>query len=96
MNISNWDEAIDHLSGMYGVDPKKFFDQEKEFSIAEVIRQLDKVESCDDNWMMTNPSVEELGQHLKDKLTDDVYKAMIGEGGKYYYYDGWLDFVPED
>src|SRR5690606_34187726 len=33
LNLNSWDEVLDHVGGMYGVDPEKIFDKTKEFSI---------------------------------------------------------------
>ena len=40
LELNGWDETISACGGMYGIDPKDLFDQTKEFSIGEVITQL--------------------------------------------------------
>ena len=39
-SITSWDEAKEHIGGMYGYDMDKAFDTDKEFSVEELIAQL--------------------------------------------------------
>lgn len=43
LDLTSWEDAISHIGGMYGYALEEMFDQEKEFSIDELICQLDKV-----------------------------------------------------
>ena len=45
LNLTSYDEVLEHVGGMYGVNLDKIFDQEKDFSIVECIEQLCKLEN---------------------------------------------------
>lgn len=47
LGITTWEEAIDHMAGMYGFDMSEVFDQEKEFSYESLITQLDDIQERD-------------------------------------------------
>lgn len=82
LEINSWDEVIDHLGGMYGVDPKQLFDQTKEFSIEEVITQLDSVEVID-NAQFNNREYGKLAEELKGKVLSEEFASIIIERGEW-------------
>lgn len=40
--LHSWEAAKEHIGGFYGADVDKYFDEEKPFSVSEVVKQLDK------------------------------------------------------
>lgn len=42
LDITSWEEAKQHIGGFYGADINEYFDEEKPFSVEEVVKQLDK------------------------------------------------------
>lgn len=43
LKLETWEEAIDHMAGMYGYDMSDVFDQEEEFSCESLVTQLDDI-----------------------------------------------------
>ena len=41
LGITSWEDAKGHIGGMYGYDMEKAFDEDKEFSLEELVNQLD-------------------------------------------------------
>ena len=44
MEINSWEDAKDHIGGMYGFDVEDLFDEDEEFSLDKVIGQLKSIE----------------------------------------------------
>ena len=44
MEINSWEDAKDHIGGMYGFDVEDLFDEDEEFSLDKVIDQLKSIE----------------------------------------------------
>ncbi len=44
MEINSWEDAKDHIGGMYGFDVEDLFDEDEEFSLDKVIAQLKSIE----------------------------------------------------
>lgn len=77
LKMENWLDVVDQISGMYGVDPAKLFDQTKEFSLDEVIVQLQALETVDGVFIPNNPNLKDLAEKLGGKLTEEAKQAMI-------------------
>lgn len=45
LNLASYDEVLEHIGWMYGLELDKVFDKERDFSIIECIDQLCKLES---------------------------------------------------
>lgn len=47
LGIMSWEDAKEHIGGMYGYDMEEAFDEDKEFSLEELINQLDTLNERD-------------------------------------------------
>ena len=47
LNLESWDDVKDHIGGMYGYDVDDVFDETVDFSVEEMISQLDSVHERD-------------------------------------------------
>lgn len=45
LELNNWEDIKSHIGGMYGYDMSDVFDENKDFNIAEVIDQLDNIDT---------------------------------------------------
>lgn len=77
LEMDSWDDALDHLGGMYGIDPEKLFDRTKDFSLEEAISQLQALETVDGKFIPNDPSFKDLAENLQDKLTEETKNALI-------------------
>jgi len=76
LDLNSWDDVVDQVGGMYGIDPEKLFDRTVDFSIDAAIEQLGKLESIDNNIQYETLCFDEIGNKLKDKLTLQVYEIL--------------------
>lgn len=77
LELNSWDAVVDHIGGMYGIDPEKIFNRDKEFSLEEVIEQLNHIQKIDGTQQFETPSLSQLAESLKDQLTEKVRKIMM-------------------
>src|SRR5690606_6767488 len=47
LDLQSWDQVLDHVGGMYGIDPEKIFDKTNEFSLQQVSNQLQLLDNVD-------------------------------------------------
>lgn len=68
LEIDTWEEAIDHMAGMYGFDMSEVFDQEEEFTLDKMIDQLSDI---------TERDIKELTQNYTVKGFEDIVKEFV-------------------
>lgn len=71
LGLSSWDDVKEHIGGMYGYDMSDVFDEDKEFTLDEVIDQLGSLDERDIK--KYNPNSET----NFDELIENLYKEEI-------------------
>ena len=83
VDINSWEEAAEHIGGMYGVLDDSLFDKSKEFSMEELIEQLGSLEG---------KPIREFRNMEGYNVEDILFKVL---GDKLPKPEGWVDFEEE-
>lgn len=73
LNITTWEEAEDHIGGMYGLAVGDVFDKKKEFSTAELMDQLSSV----GDKLHTDFTSEDPRKYHEEYTYDQVIKTLF-------------------
>lgn len=76
VDIDSWETAKEHIGGVYGFDMDNLFDEEKEFSIDELLRQLGNVTASQ---IQTYKPSEGINYH-------ELMYSVVGVEPRFYKY----------
>lgn len=86
--IDSWESAKEHIGGMYGYSMDKAFDEDKEFSIPELIEQLGTLDQRDvDLYSYQDPDHQgfyEICEKICQIPEDQSVEKFVPKKGKYY------------
>lgn len=85
LELDGWDDVVSQIGGMYGVNPEKLFDRSKEFSIDEVILQLDKVEALETSDYIQGVDFVDFKKNLESSITPELFNIIKGQESFYFY-----------
>lgn len=88
MKINSWEDAKDHIGGMYGFDVEDLFDEDEEFSLDKVIDQLKDIEKVYDKKVDVSLAKNRTGIYTQWKMRErikDEYPNL--QEFKWYIYD---------
>lgn len=80
LELNSWDDVVDHIGGMYGIDPTKLFDRSKEFSLDEVIDQLSNIRSLETKNYVQGVEFGDFLENCKGKVTKTLYDLLESHG----------------
>lgn len=89
LNLESYDEVVKNLGGMYGISISEVFNQDKEFSIEEVIEQLSEYDfdnmkpyTCVDYYDFRDEFV--FGDHIDLLKALPFFKGVLHKDGIYF------------
>ena len=88
MKIDSWEDAKDHIGGMYGFDVEDLFNEDEEFSLDKVIDQLKSIEKVYDKGVDISLAKNRTGVYTQWKMRErikDEYPSL--QEAKWYIYD---------
>ncbi len=88
MKIDSWEDAKDHIGGMYGFDVEDLFNEDEEFSLDKVIDQLKSIEKVYDKGVDISLAKNREGTYTQWKMRErikDEYPNL--QEAKWYVYD---------
>ncbi len=88
MKIDSWEDAKDHIGGMYGFDVEDLFNEDEEFSLDKVIDQLKSIEKVYDKGVDISLAKNRTGVYTQWKMRErikDEYPNL--QEAKWHVYD---------
>lgn len=86
MNIDSWEDAKDHIGGMYGFDVEDLFDEEQEFSLDKVISQLKDVERVYDKGIKLDNCRNRESTYTQWKMRERLLESPEDFHNKWFVY----------
>lgn len=88
MKIDSWEDAKDHIGGMYGFDVEDLFNEDEEFGLGKVIDQLKSVEKVYDKEVDISLAKNRTGVYAQWKMRERIKDEMeTFQEVKWYIYD---------